>query len=215
MRKPAKLFVVISITSLVLTTRVLPQKDIYMEKTTTTKTTGVETEKFEKIYKSGINEVRYITEKRKISMMGNNQVEESRTISVIDKDWIITYDPDKKTGTKIKNTFADKFSGKSEAEMKKFAEGMGNAMNTEVTEEGTGEAAGKTCKISKAVTDMMGMKTTTRTWLYKNLVLKMESEGMGTQIKELVTLLKEGVKFNPEDHKISSDVEITEVNLPY
>ena len=38
---------------------------------------------------------------------------------------------------------------------------------------------------------------------------------MGTIVKELVTLIKEGVNFNPEDHNVPSDVEITEVNSPY
>ena len=102
-----------------------------------------------------------------------------------------------------------------ESDMKKIAEKMGNATNTKVTDEGTGVVAGKTCKVSKAVTNMMGMTTTTKTWMYKNLVLKMESEGVGTGVKELVILLKEGIKFNPEEHKIPSDVDITEVNYPY
>lgn len=213
MYKTAKFFVMIVIATLVFIANALPQEAIYMEKTTKTKSTGVETEKFEKINKSGANEVRYITEKRKISMMGNNQVEESRSVSIIDKDWIITYDPDKKTGTKIKNTFKDMFSGMSEADTKKFAESMKDAMKTEVTDEGTEEVAGKPCKITKAVTDMMGMKTTTWTWMYKDIVMKTKSEGMGTNVEELVTKFKEGVKF--EKHKIPDDVTIKEVKSPY
>jgi hypothetical protein len=212
MYKPVKFFLMIVTITFVLTANAQQQDGIYMEKTTTTKAAGVETEKFEKIYKSGVNEVRYITEKRKISMMGN-KVEESRSVSIIDKDWIITYDPDTKTGTKIKNTFTDKFSGMSETDKKKFAEGMKDAMNTEVTEEGTGEVAGKTCKITKAVTNMMGMKTTTLTWMYKGIVMEMKSEGIGTNVDELVTKLKEGVKF--KQHKIPDDVTIKEVKSPF
>ena len=53
---------------------VLSQENIYIEKTTKTNTAGVVVEKFEKIHISGQNEVRYITEKRNISLMGNNQI---------------------------------------------------------------------------------------------------------------------------------------------
>ena len=56
----------------------------------------------------------------------------------------------------------------SEADKKKFAEKMGNATNTKVTEEGTDIVAGKTCKVSKAVTKMMGISTTTTTWMYND-----------------------------------------------
>jgi hypothetical protein len=199
----------------VYTIDVFSQDNIYMEKTTKTNTAGVVIEKFEKIHISEQNEVRYITEKRNISLMGNNQTEETKSVVIKDKEWIITYDPDKKTGTKIKNTFTDRFSGMSESDMKKFAGKMEDATNTKVTEEGTEVVAGKSCKVSKAVTNMMGMSTTTTTWMYKTHVLKMESEGMGTTVKELVILFKEGVKFNLDDHKIPSDVEITEVNSPY
>jgi len=209
------LFIVTSLIILLLTCNVSAQENIYLEKTTKTNTTGVVVEKFEKIYMSGENQVSYVTEKRNISLMGNNQTEETRSVVIRNKEWIITYDPDKKTGTKIKNTFSDKFSGMSESDMKKFAEKMGSATNTKVTEEGTGIIAGKTCKINKAVSNIMGMTTTTLTWIYKNIVMKMESKGMGTDVNELVTLIKEGIKFNAEDHKIPPDVDIMEVKSPY
>jgi len=209
------LFIITSLIILLFTCNVLAQENIYLEKTTKTNTAGVVVEKFEKIYMSGENEVSYITEKSDISLMGNNQTEETRSVFIKNKEWIITYDPDKKTGTKIKNTFSDKFSGMSEADKKKFAEKMGSATNTKITDEGTGVVAGKTCKISKAVSNMMGMTTTTMTWIYKNIVMKMESKGMGTDVNELVTLIKEGAKFNLEDHKVPPGVDIMEVKYPH
>jgi hypothetical protein len=209
------LFIITSLSILLFTCNVLAQENIYFEKTTKTNTSGIVVEKFEKTYLSGENEVSYITEKRNMSLMGNNQTDESKSVVIKNKEWIITYDPDTKTGTKIKNTFSDKFTGMSESDMKKFAEKMGSATNTKITDEGTRVVAGKTCKISKAVSNMMGMTTTTLTWIYNNIVMKMESKATGTSIDALVTLLKEGGKFNPEEHKVPSDVEITEVNYNF
>ena len=137
----------------------------HVKKTTITKTTVATIEKTEEIFisKNGKKETRYITEKRNISMAGQNINDESHSVSIKDGDEIITYDPDTKTGTKIKNPLSDKFSGMSEDQMKKMAEQMGDAMNTKVTEGGTEVINGLTCTKNTAVTDMMGMKTTTST----------------------------------------------------
>ena len=66
-----KFFTTVSLFLFVFTVDVFSQENIYMEKTTKTNTAGVVVEKFEKIHMSGQNEVRYITEKRNISLMGN------------------------------------------------------------------------------------------------------------------------------------------------
>jgi len=58
----------------------------YAEKTSTTNSTGVEVTKTEKIYiaEFGKKEAHYISEKRNISLMGNNQVKESKSVSIIE-----------------------------------------------------------------------------------------------------------------------------------
>jgi len=65
----------------------------YVEKTSTTISTGVEVTKTEKIYitDSGKKEAHYITEKRNISMMGKDQVEESKSVSILEGEWMINY----------------------------------------------------------------------------------------------------------------------------
>lgn len=188
----------------------------YAEKTSTTVSTGIESTKNVKIYitQFGKKEAHYITEKRNISLMGSKKVEESKSVTIIDGEWIITYDPDKKTGTKMKNPMYDSFKGKSEEEMKKFAEQMGDAMNTEVKEKGTEVILGKTCKVSEGVSNMMGMKTTTKMWMYKNFMMKMQTEGMGSKVNETTTKFEEGAKVDPNKLKIPSEVKITEMQMP-
>lgn len=192
-------------------------KTAHVKKTGYTKSTGVTVEKTEDIYISdyGKKVTSFITEKRKISMAGQNINEETRSVTINDGEFLITYDPDKKTGTKIKNTFSDKFSGMSEDQMKKFAEQMGDAMNTKVNEEGTEVVAGLTCIKNTAITDMMGMKTTTTTWNYKNYIVQLISKGTSTDIKETVTEFNEGVNIDPNVHKVPEDINITTMNSPY
>jgi len=98
--------------------------------------------------------------------------------------------------------------------MKKFADQMGKAMNTEVKEIGTEEVAGKTCKVNEGTTDMMGMKTITKTWLYKNFVMRLESDGMGSKVNETATKFEERAKIDPNKLKVPSNVKITEMLLP-
>lgn len=189
----------------------------YAEKISTTNSSGVEVTRTETIYVSdfGNKEIHFINEKRKINMMGQNINEENNTVSIIDGDWIISYDTDKKTGTKIKLNMNENLSGLSEGNLKKMAEQMGDAMNTEITGLGTEDLNGKSCKVTQAVTDLMGMKTTSKTWTYKNFVMKSESSGMGSDISETVTKFQEGVTVDPKMFNIPSDIEIKEVKSPY
>lgn len=167
------------------------------------------------ISENGKKETIYITEKRNISMGSQNMNDVSHSVIIKDGDYIITYDPDKKTGTKIKNTFSDKFSGMSEDQIKKFAEGMGNATNTKVTKEGTEVINGLLCTKTTTVSDIMGMKTITTIWRYLNYVVKTISKGSSTDIKEEVTEFNEGVDIDPNVHKVPGDVKITTMSSPY
>jgi len=189
----------------------------HVKKTTITKTSVATIEKTEDIYISdyGKKVTSFIIEKNNISMGGQNINQETHSVSINDDDYLITYDPDKKTGTKLKNMFSDKFSGMSDDQKKKFAEQMGDAMNTKVTEVGTEVINGLTCTKNTAVTDMMGMKTTTTTWLYKNYIVQLISKGTSTDINETVTEFNEGVDIDPNVHKVPKGVNITTMNSPY
>lgn len=189
----------------------------YVEKTTTTNSTGIETTTFEQIYitEKGNKVASYKTEKRKISMMGQNQVEESKTVSIRDGSTVTAYNPETLKGTRMKLNTPDNLSGMSEGDAQQFAEQMSGATNTEVIELGSEEVAGKICNKSKAVTDLMGMKITTTTWMYKNFLMKSESEGNGPKVTEIVTKFDEGVSIDTEKLKVPSNVVITEINSPY
>ncbi len=185
----------------------------YIEKTSKTSAGGVEIEKKEKIYISGIKQVTFTTEKQNITIV--NMVTEKKTVSILDGNWIINYDPETKKGTKMKFDAANTFSGMSEADVKKFAEQMGEATNTETKDIGTKVIAGKTSKGTEATTNMMGMKTKTTIWQYGNFTMESTSKGAGTSIKEGVTKFEEGITVDPKLFLVPDDVVITELKSPY
>jgi len=187
----------------------------HIEKSSKTVTSGVEITTKDDIYIAdyGNKQVTFTTQIQNITMA--NMVTESKTVSIIDGEWLINYDTEKKKGTKMKFNLADKFSGMSEEDMKKFAEQMGDATGTETKDIGTKEIAGKTCKGTEATSNMMGMKTKSTMWQYGNFTMEMVTEGSGTNIKEGVTKFEEGIKVDPKLFLVHDDVDITTVKSPY
>ncbi len=187
----------------------------HIERTSKTVTSGIEITANDEIYIAdyGKKQVTFTTEIQNITMA--NMVTEKKTVSIIDGEWIINFDPEKKKGTKMKFNLADKFSGMSEEDMKKFAEQMGDATGTETKDIGTKEIAGKTCKGTEATSNMMGMETKTTVWHYGNFTMESVSEGAGTIVKEGVTKFEEGITVDPKLFIVPDDVDITEVQSPY
>jgi len=185
----------------------------YVEKTTTTTSSSVDVTTTEKIYitEHGKKSASYKTEKRNIKML--NKVEESSSVHIIDGDWIITYDPKTKEGTKMKNILSDKFKNMSEKDAEKMVKGMKDALKTETKDLGTETIMGKKCKVTQAVSNIAGMKTTAKTWAYKNFLMKSESEGMGSRVKEEVKVFKENEKIDNSKLTVPKDVKIKEVKF--
>ena len=187
----------------------------HIERTSKTVTSGIEITTNDEIYIAdyGEKQVTFTTEIQNITMA--NMVTEKKTVSIIDGEWIINFDPKKKKGTKMKFNLAEKFSGMSEEDMKKFAKQMGDATGTETKDIGTKEIAGKTCKGTEAISNMMGMETKTTIWHYGNFTMESVSEGAGTIVKEEVTKFEEGITVDPKLFLVPDDVDITEVQSPY
>jgi outer membrane lipoprotein-sorting protein len=144
-----------------------------------------------------------------------NKKEESKSVSIFDGKWLINFDPDKKTGTKMANPFYDKFAGKSEKELKDFSKNVADAFGTDVKKIGTGEVLGKTCDIFESNTNLGGVKVKSKMWIYKNFIMKLDGEGMGTKTKEEVTVYKEGATPDAKLLTVPAGVKLTEVKIPF
>jgi hypothetical protein len=185
----------------------------YVEKTTTTTSSAVDVTTTEKIYitEHGKKSASYKTEKKNIKML--KKIEESSSVHILDGDWIITYDPKTKQGTKMKNVLSEKFKNMSEKDAEKMVKGMKDALKTETKDLGTETIVGKKCKITQAVSNIAGIKTTAKTWAYKNFLMKSESEGMGNKVKEEVKVFKENEKIDKNKFTVPKDVKIKEVKF--
>jgi len=207
---------------LVLTVNIFSQETIerfefkkaHVKKECTTISAEVKTTTFKDIYidNYGNNMASYETERREIHML--NTVEETKTVSITDGNVVTTYNPDTMEGTRVKIEAMNEFAGMSDEEAQQYAEQMGEAMSTEVTDVGTGEIAGVTCTIQKAVTDMMGLKTTTTTWLYKKYIMKQVSVGDVMNFNEVAPLFEEDADFDPSLLLVRDEVHITVLELP-
>jgi len=185
-------------------------ENAYAEKITKVVSSAFESETVEKIYIAewGLKEVHIKLEKRNIKMI--NKIDESNSVSIMDGKWMINYNPDTKKGTKMENPFYDKMSSLDQSTLQKFGEQMKGALNTTTTELPNENILGVDCKVTEAVSEIAGMKTTVKMWLYKNFGMKLQSDGMGTSTSEAVTVFKEGEKSGAEVFTVPPDVEITE-----
>lgn len=186
----------------------------YVEKNTETNTSGIIVRTSEKIFinDSGNLVRREVEQEQSIPMM--NQTTKSRSISITDNEYIISWDPDTNTGTRMKKPLGDAFQNMNEEQAQQFGQDMADAMDTEIIEAGTGEVAGVICNITKAVTNMMGMEITTTTWTYKNFLMKSESEGTVTS-NEVVALFNEGAENDPGLFIPDDNLIITDVSSPF
>jgi hypothetical protein len=91
---------------------------------------------------------------------------------------------------------------------------MGDAMNTKTKKVGEEQVAGKLCEVHEAVTEMGAIKQTTRTYLWKNIVLKLVSSGMGTEVTEEALSVKTDASIAAEKFKIPEGAKIKDIGNP-
>jgi|SRR5690554_1825022 len=179
----------------------------YVKKITTTSGSNIEVVTTEEIYISdyGRKSVSYKNEKRKIKSV--NKTEESNSVEIINGEWIINYNPDTKEGTKRKNLSA-KFKEISDKEAEQIEKGMKEALNTDTKESGQEIVAGKKCKVVSTTSEIAGIKTKVKKWVYKNFIMKSESESLGNKVKEEVTVFKEGEKTDENKFNVPKDLKL-------
>jgi hypothetical protein len=182
----------------------------YVKKTTTTLGSSVEVVLTEEIFITdyGKKSASYKTEKRNIKAL--KKTEENSSVHIMNGEWIITYDPKTKEGTKMKNVLADKFKNMSEKDAEKMTKGMKEVLNTETKDLGTETVSGKKCKVTLATSNIAGIKTTSKIWTYKNYLMRSESESFGNKVKEEVTVFKEGEKIDRNKLVVPKNVKIKE-----
>ncbi|MDP2691485.1 MAG: hypothetical protein Q8O95_03740 [bacterium] len=109
----------------------------------------------------------------------------SREVSIMDGDWLVTYNPDTKTGSRIKNTILDQIA-KNTGKDDLGEVGLQMLQSMGGIKTGADIVAGKTCDVY----DVVNLATTTCVW--NAVTLKSQSNMMGMSISETATEVFEG-----------------------
>jgi lysine/ornithine N-monooxygenase len=115
-------------------------KKAQIKKERVTNSAGVKITTLKEIFidNYGNNIASYETERTEIPM--SNSVEDKRTVIITDGNVVITYNPDTMEGTRMKIDRMNNYAGMSDEQVQQYAEQMGQAMETEVTDAGTGRS---------------------------------------------------------------------------
>ncbi len=184
------------------------QARIVVEKKT--KNASLESTTLDTVYLDqwGWVEIRHSYQKQNILMLDMRT--ESRIISIMDDEWLTSYDPVKRKGTKTRSLFYDLTGGPSEQQGKDSAGAASKDYETTTIPKGTEEIAGRQCEVVETKTGTGGMESVTTTWTWKGFVMKSITMAAGTQITEQVLEIDENIGVGPGLLKIPDDVQISD-----
>jgi len=173
-------------------------KSGHVEYKLTGNTTGTKTFWFDDY---GLKTYTEVKSKTVTKMFGVKDETEEHSVVIINGDQI--YNIDKLTGTafKMKNEFRTGFeemaAQMTDEEREKMGKEMLHSMGGKII--GTEKLLGKTCEI----VEMMG----TKTWLYKNLALKIDSKVMGIEANEMAESFEENINIPASRFEPPANIE--------
>jgi len=155
--------------------------------------TGTETMYFDEW---GHKEAKFSKTEMKIFGM----VQKSNKLTILDGKNVFDIDLDKRTATKTENSMYASFENKTDKEMDDFGEDLMTKMGGKKV--GTETVFGKNCEIWEIAT--LGSKI----WVWKNLLIKSETNMLGMKINMMVTELKVNVSVPSGKFQVPSGIEI-------
>ena len=127
-------------------------------------------------------------------MLGFKQVNESYKLAIMDGENLATVDLENLKGGLSRNEFYEDLTEMSRQQEKQFAEGVTEGMDAKTVYNGTEEVAGKTGEVNTSYVFMQEGDTmmVTRLVQWKKIVVKSDSDGMNSIIKERAFEINEG-----------------------
>ena len=101
--------------------------------------------------------------------------------------------------------------GMSAVQQQQLGQGMMAALGGKPKELEDETVCGKNCKVTEISTDLAGMKTTSKTWMWKNILMRSESSGMGSEVVERVTKIQTDIEIPADKLTVPKDAKIKEV----
>lgn len=149
----------------------------------------------------GMREATY--ENSIVDVYGTKQ--ETENVNYLDGFWQYNYDKQSNTGTKTKNTVLESLVKNSGGDLEQIGIEMFESMGGKKS--GTEELIGKLCEIWEL--ESMG----TRVWVWKNVLLKTETNMMGVEILRVATSIQVDVEIPSDKISVPSDVEFQELDM--
>ncbi len=137
----------------------------------------------------------------------------TRKFTLLEGATLTTVDLDKKTGMRTQSNMAKGFASMNRKQATEMTNKMADAMGTKTKSAGQATVAGMPCEVTESVTEMGTIKQTTRLYLWKNILLKSESTGMGAETLEEAVSVKTG-PVPAEKFLIPKGVTISEFKMP-
>lgn len=115
-----------------------------------------------------------------------------KTFSLKDGATITTVNLDDLTGNEMTLDLVNGLGQMNENQTAQFGNQLKDAYGITTKKLPDEVIAGKRCEVTQSTMDMMGMKTISTEWRWQNIILKLFSEGMGTETLEEATEVVEG-----------------------
>lgn len=114
-----------------------------------------------------------------------------RTLTILEGATITNVDLDARTGMRMQNPLAA-LGRMSRGQAQDMANRMAGATKTVMNAAGEATVAGQRCQVTESVTPLGAAQVVTRQCVWKNIVLKMTTNGGGSEIVEEVKTLSLG-----------------------
>lgn len=137
--------------------------------------------------------------------IGSTSVKTNK-VTIIRDGWMTSYEPEKKTGTKMK------FAIPANMDFKNMGENMMKDMG--IKEAGTETILGKECKIYEYSGSEKSMGMTGRSWIFWNVEpMKIDMKAGNMTMNNHVTSIEENVTIPSDKFEVPGDIKIREVGM--
>ncbi|MEO1450022.1 MAG: hypothetical protein AAFV07_10875 [Bacteroidota bacterium] len=143
---------------------------------------------------------------QRVKMLGFSHEQSSRNIGIIRDGMLYGFDPETRKGTEMQNPAQD-IMNLSPEQQQQFGEEFTSEAHIQVIPLGTDIVTGKRCAVSDQISQDDQMEFRARVWMYKNIALQMVSSGMGTNLEEKATSIRENVHIPASRFEVPKDVQ--------
>lgn len=148
---------------------------------------------------------------QRVNMLGFSHEQSSRNIGIVRDGMLYGFDPDTRRGTEMPNP-AQEIIDLTPEQQQQFGEEFTTKAHIKVIPLGTEVIIGKRCAVTDQISQDEQMDFRSRLWMYKNINLRLVSSGMGTNLEEKATEIRENVDHPSSTFEVPKDVRFMRID---